>query len=402
MMKRLPTLFLTLLIGFTLMGADGCSSDPNVEGAKLDLRNNDYDRALENIETALENNPENAEAHYMKGQILLAQADQTSDTEAYEQMAEEMAAAFRRSVELDPARAADVETRLRIAYVNAFEKGGQAFTRGQTDSTQYRVAADFFGTASMIMPDSAGALVNESFALLNAGDQMGSMETLEAAIERGENSVQSYTLLAQLYQANDRAADAVTLLEEANEAFAGDVDPANRDAILESLLSAYQIANQMDRAMELYSGFVERNPDNELYRYNYGTLLLQANEYAAARDQFLAAVQIDPEYANAQYNLGAVYINQAVDVNDQISELDDQRRAPETTEEESAALEERIDALVEERRSLFELAVEPLERARDLTEMDGGDVGPICRALLQAYANTNQMEKAEQVQECAE
>ena len=69
-MKRFPLLLVLLLGGFLIMGANGCSSDPNVEGAKLDLRNKDYDRALENIDKALQNDPQNAEAYYLKGQVL--------------------------------------------------------------------------------------------------------------------------------------------------------------------------------------------------------------------------------------------------------------------------------------------------------------------------------------------
>ncbi|NBW94064.1 MAG: hypothetical protein EBR20_06845, partial [Bacteroidetes bacterium] len=73
-MNRFP-LFLSLIFAaFLIAGADGCSSDPNVEGAKLDLRNQDYDRALGNLETALENNPQNAEAYELKGRVLSEKA----------------------------------------------------------------------------------------------------------------------------------------------------------------------------------------------------------------------------------------------------------------------------------------------------------------------------------------
>ena len=80
-MKRFPLLLALLFGGFLLIAADGCSSDPNVEGAKLDLKNKDYDRAMENIGKALESNPENAEALELKGQILQEQAFAVQDVD---------------------------------------------------------------------------------------------------------------------------------------------------------------------------------------------------------------------------------------------------------------------------------------------------------------------------------
>lgn len=398
-MKRFPALLFLLFAGIALMGADGCSSDPNVEGAKLDLRNQDYPRALENVEKALQNNPDNAEAHFLKGEILLAQSDamDRDDIDGYNAKVSEMTTAFTRAGQLDPSRTQEAEQRLRLAYYNAFTRGTQAFARAKDDQTEFLTAAEYFGIANTIQPDSAGALVNQAFAFINGGEQDRAIDPLERAIEQGENTVESYTFLAQLYQANARADEAVTLLEEANTAHPGDPD------VQSQLLSAYQQAGQTDRAMDLYGSAVQSDPENKFYRYNYGTLLLQSKRYSDALTQFKEAVRIDPDYANAQYNLGAVYINQAVDVNEQITAADDALRA-ERSDLTSAQIdqrEEQLSGLVEERRMLFESAIAPLERARELTEMAGDDISGICSALLQAYAQTNQMEKAAAAQECA-
>ena len=42
-----------------------------------------------------------------------------------------------------------------------------------------------------------------------------------------------------------------------------------------------------------------------------------------------------------------------------------------------------------------------LERARELYQGTGEEAGGVCQALYQAYVQTNQMEKAEGVSECA-
>jgi tetratricopeptide (TPR) repeat protein len=195
----------------------------------------------------------------------------------------------------------------------------------------------------------------------------------------------------------NRSAEAVTLLEQAQTQY-----PENEE-IRSQLLNAYVASGQEDRALDQYRQAVESDPNSKLFRYNYGSLLLQSERYDEAIEQLEAAIAIDPNYASAQYNLGAAYVNKAVDANDRIGELDDQLRQQRATLT-AAQVQEReseMDALVEQRRQFFEAAVAPLERAQELMQAEGGEVMPICQALFQAYVQTGQQDKAETVSACA-
>lgn len=398
-MKPRFLLLFALLGGFVLMGADGCSSDPNVEGAKLDLRNKDYDRALENLETAIQNNPENAEAYELKGQVLQEKAQTVRDAQEHEQMVEEMVAAYNRAVELDPTLEEAVTRQLRIAYVQEFQSGVQAFNRGNTndDASELVTAAQYFDNAAMLQPDSAGAYVNQAFALINAGEGEAAIVPFEAAIEGGEQTAENYIFLADLYTTYDRAGDAVVLLEDAIGLF-----PQNTD-VQAQLLNAYMVSGQMDQAMERYQQFVENDPNNKIYRYNYGSLLLEAEQYEEAITQLAKAVELDPSYGNAQYNLGAAYVNRAVDLNERISEMDDELREQrsEMSQDEITALEAEMAALADQRTELFESAIPHLEEAKSLFEAEGNDPAGICGALFSAYVQTGQDEQARTIAECA-
>jgi len=90
-------------------------------------------------------------------------------------------------------------------------------------------------------------------------------------------------------------------------------------------------------------------------------------------------------------------------VNAEISDLDDNLRANRDamSSEEVEAAEAAIDAKVEERRMHFQAAIQPLETAKSLFEASGEDVGDVCRALYQSYAQTNQTDKAQSVAACA-
>lgn len=396
-MKRFPIL-ITLLFGFFVMvGADGCSSDPNVEGAKLDLRNKDYDRALENLGTALDNNPENAEAWELRGRVLSEQAFNTQDPEEHREIILEMIESFENAARFDPALQEDVTRGLRFAYANEFQRGVQAFERARNDDSVYPTAALYFDTAGDIQPDSAGAYVNEAYAWLNAGQPENAIEPFEQALEAGDTAPETYRFLANLYVNDERSDEAIALLEDASDMYPEDID------IQTELLNAYQLAGETDKALERYQSAVERDPDNSLFRYNYGSLLEQTGDHEAAREQLRRAVEIDPEYANAWYNIGASLINEAVEVNEEITTLDEQLRAnrDSMSEEEEDRMDTRINEMVDQRRALFGEAVQPLERAKELLEADGEEPMEVCRALYQSYVQTNEVEKAEGIAVCA-
>ncbi len=385
------------LVLFLVAAQGGCASDPNIEGAKLDLKNKDYDRALTNVNTAIQKDPSNAEAYWWKGQILQEQAQNSQDVQMHAQLVSDMADAYEKAIELDPERADEVNQRLRIAYFAEFQRGAQAFNRGKEDAAAYDEAVGYFQAASALQPDSVDAYINQAYALLNAGRNDEAIVPFETAIGKGASDPDTYRFLADLYVAADRGPEAVTMLEKARTSF-----PENTD-IEAQLLNAYIRSGQEDRAVEQYQQAIARDPENKLYRYNLGSLYLNAERYDDAVEQLAQAVRIDPEYGAAHYNLGAAYVNKAVDLNQKIGELDDALRADRSTlsADQIKAREAEIDALAQQRRGFFQQAITPLERARDLMQAEGSETTQVCQALFQSYVQTGQTQKAEGVSDCA-
>lgn len=396
-MKRFPILLSLFLAVFLIAGADGCSSDPNVEGAKLDLRNQDYDRALGNLETALEKDPANSEALELKGRVLSEKAFATMDQDEHIALIMSMIEAFNKAKSIDPLLVETVTNGLRFAYANEFTRGIQAFNRGKNDDSEFVVAARYFNTSGEIFPDSSAAFVNEAYAYMNANQPENALRPFERALEAGDTEPDTYRFLAGLYQTYDRPAEGIALLEKANEMY-----PENTD-IQTELLNAYQASGQTDKALDRYKDAVDREPDNKLFRYNYGSLLVQVERYEEAIEQLQAAIAIDPDYGNAHYNLGAAYTHMAVDVNAQISELDDKLRAERggLSRDEIQKRENEIIALGDRRKELFGASIEPLENAKRLLEGSGEDAQGVCAALYQSYVQVNELDKARGVAECA-
>lgn len=395
-MKRF-SIFVVLLLGGLVWMGPGCASDPNIEGARLDLRNRDYDRALENIDEALARNPDNAEAYDLRGQVLQQQAADITDPDQRIALIEDMLEAYNRAVQLDPGLEGDVNQRLALAYYNEFRAGIQAFNRGSDNRDEFTTAARLFEVASRIQPDSAGAYVNQAFALLNAGREDEAVQPLETAIEKGDTQKNTFLFLGDIYTRRGEHERALEIFQQASEHHPEDPD------VQSQLLNAYVQTGQEDQALQQYRDAVENDPNNPLLLYNLGSLLLEAQQYDEAAEYLRRAVEADPQSANAQYNLGATFINRAVDVNERISDLDDQLRAQrdQLSDAEEAQREAEIEELADERRDLFAQAITPLEQAKSLMETSGDDATGVCQALFSAYVQTQQQDKAQSIAECA-
>lgn len=155
--------------------------------------------------------------------------------------------------------------------------------------------------------------------------------------------------------------------------------PSDEEA-LAFLSNAYINAGRSDEALEAFRASVEAQPRNKYFRYNYGVLLLKAEQFEDAIREFKAAIDIDPNYKEAIYNLGASYVNWGVKLKQQAEDL-----AIKQNLEEQAKYEEMA-------KDKFRQALPYLER---LTELEPNDVF-IWELIGKIYANLGNIEKADQ------
>lgn len=393
-MKRL-LMVLALIAG---LGIASVPANAQVKKAEKALKNEKYDEALGYVAEALQDDPNDAEAFEVQGRIYQGKASAAAGDERVALLGQ-MMESFTQARAADPKMAEDIEKNLTLAYLSEFQRGIDAFNQAQSanDNNGYFQSARYFEGCTVIAPDSTGPYVNWAFALIGAGQDAEAITPLERAVEQGEPDEEVYTYLSRMYLTNDRAADAVPLLEAATTHF-----PDNEE-LQNNLLNAYAMSGQIDRAVQTYRSVVEQHPGNKVYRYNFGSLLLQAEQHAAAVEHLQAAVDLDAAYGDAQYNLGAAYVNWAIAVNRQLNDIDDDLRANRDalSADEIQVKEDEINKLTDERRDLFGQAVAPLENAKTLFETANKDVTDICKVLFQSYVQTGATDKAETVQACA-
>ena len=504
MTSRQSALFALVLSTLGLLALSGCSAgNPNMSAAESAMEQENYQRALANVDTALAQDSANVDAYMMKARILRQMADSTVPADRYKSLYAQAREAEEQAIQFDPGKRSDVESQRELAFVQEYQKGADLFNqaRKSQDQDRFMQAAAAFGAAGVIRPDSTGPIKNEAFARLQAAQLEGgdaAMEQmkdivpiLERYIEKEEEPTKNtYAILSQLYLQDEQPGKTVEIAEQAIDdlserpthfrftgtrdvEYAGTVEvegsprnvegtvpdrvnisaddgmvsgsfykkeggkrqmkgqvrvslytqgtevasrrvvsPSDTVSVSEDLSGVTPLAelrnsrlnalNQLGdttRAMQAYRQQIEQNPENATYRYNYGSLLLNANRYDEAAEQLARAVEYDPNDPKKQYNLGAAYLNQGVALQDSLVSVRDSLMA----REQSPTEEERkmIRGLDEQRLELFEQAIPPLERARQLSGSDGQYRQNACSALLQAYVQTEQTEKAQEVEECA-
>ncbi len=405
MNKRLSTVFALLVGGLALAIVSGCAGgNPYVGEAESNLENQNFGEALAYVDSALAQpnlTPEQrAEIYMLQARVYKTQADSIDDAEQHTMLVQNAVMAQDSAIALSPSVRSEVQNRRQLDYIQEMQSGAQRFRDGQQsqDQSAYRSSAAYFQAARTIFPDSVSAYLNEAYALINAGEQETAIEPMQGYVTRSDSvGTDQYMLLGQLYLTNNRAEDAIPVLEEGGNRY-----PNNSD-IQSLLLNAYNAAGQTEQAIQAYRDQVENSPNNDLYLYNLGSLLLNEDRYDEAMQYLGRAVEADPSNVNAQYNYGAAHVNKAVAINDSIATMEDSLRTneDELSEAQIQEMESTIQELAEQRQQLFEDAISPLERARQLAGSDSQNRRGICRALFSAYVQTGQQQKAEQVQECA-
>lgn len=362
-------LLFSIVLGFT---AFQCSST-ELTSAKLYIQQENYEKAIESLQKEVEKNPQSDEGFYLLGYVLGEQGDIQGMLENFDKSAA-ISNKFEQNI---------VESR-RYHWADNFNKGVQMFNRGaqygDTDSANaiFRDAIKRFDNAIACEPDSADTYKNLAYAYINMGDREGAEAPLKKMVElTGDEN--SYVQLGDLYvqkglelRSEEKEAEsmeyfdkAIKVLEEGRKKH-----PQNGDILL-LLSNSYIAADKLDVAKEAFKAGVEQEPDNKFYRYNYGSLLLNADEYEEAAVQLEKALELDPEYENAIYNLAVTNVKWGAKIREEL----------EAAESES-----------EEYKLKFEAALPLLEKYLTINEEEGS----VWDLLGKVYANLGMPEKSKE------
>lgn len=181
-----------------------------------------------------------------------------------------------------------------------------------------------------------------------------------------------YLFVANLLRQDGRVEEALTELQSARESF-----PREQSLIIEEL-NIYLENKDYERAESNLKLAAEGDPTNEILWFSLGSVYDNLGKTELAAEAYLKALEINAAYFDANYNLGAMYFNEAVQG---INAANDMWK-PRMTKAEST-----------EQKALEDAAKEKFIEARPFLEAahkaNPEDIDTI-RSLRDIYARTGQ------------
>lgn len=372
-------------------------------------------KAAIDLAVADESTKENAKAWFTKAAVYMSMQENeaTSSGDPYL----ESVAALEKAFTLDKKYENDPEA-LPVIIRGAF----YAFNNGVNtyNDSKYEAALHSFSTTIALLGADkdkrfimqpvvdtirAQAKMLSGYSSFYSGKNEDAIRLLKESAESPylDNQPNIYLILAQAYEkAGDKALQLATL-EAGKKKYPSDTNLSN------AVLNYYIASGQQETMVSKLEDAIAKDPDNAELPFNLGIIYeglahptdgsnpANAATYEhKAEAAYQKALSLDAEKGNYNYQLGALYYNQAVEINKSMNNL-------------GAGKEDQVkyNAQLKERDALFAKALPLLEKSRNLYQADAANLTgeekglfvQALQALSQIYTIQNQLDKAKEVRD---
>ncbi len=190
-------------------------------------------------------------------------------------------------------------------------------------------------------------------------------------IGMGTRSLPVFQSLARIYSDENDLDNALEVLQKGRTLY-----PRDNGLIIDEL-NIFLRQGRLQELIEKLEKAIELDPHNPDLYYVLGTAFDSNGEPRKASGAYEKALMINPDYFEVLYNQGALYYNQAIELNKQMNEL-------------SAKQMDVYAELKAKRDGHYQSALPYFERALALNENDINSL----TALKEIYARTDQLEKS--------
>lgn len=304
-MRRLRLAAALVLLTCAIMWS-GCGN-PALTGAKVYIQQQEWNKAQEQLELAVQELPRDAESHYLLGWVYGEQG-------MYEPMVRE----FETSLEISDRWKGKIEAVRMEKWTMAFNRGVQA---GKEKDFQKAVME--FKTATIIEPNEPDAFNNLAFAYTNLDSLDQALDAYRRVLKLQPSNVPPRINSGVIYFNRGEYPKALELFQKSLE-----LEPENKNAISMSALTLERMATRqratlqaesteqdslriekeaqslLNQAVTIYNQGIEAHPEDQDFAYNLGVLYAQEfKNYQAAEPLFRKVAELDPTDADAWYNL---------------------------------------------------------------------------------------------------
>lgn len=234
-------------------------------------------------------------------------------------------------------------------YANA----GIYYFNGKDFKKAYDIWTDYVNITKMPIMDKqempADSIVgqiryNAAIAALQSGDHQLAIKALSDARNGGYNENDVYKFLVYEYEQTKDTVNLINTLKEGDQRFKnemvevtdeqGNVSMQKENTYILKLINLYIYRSQFDDAIKALDVVIAENPTNADYWNVKGSLYEAQKNMDQAVECFLKAIEISPNMPEALGNLGRIYFNQAIQRNNEISELSDNAQYTKAKDEE--------------------------------------------------------------------
>jgi tetratricopeptide (TPR) repeat protein len=190
------------------------------------------------------------------------------------------------------------------------------------------------------------ALFNAAVSANLASEYERSLDYYKSVMELDYENPEIYISMGELNKALGDTVAALEALKMGRERF-----PENFD-ILISETNIYLAQNNVEQAIANLEAALEKEKNNPTIYFAVGTNYDQLGMFDKAKEAYKNAIALDPDYFEANYNLGALYVNKAAKL------LDEANNLPLEDVEGYEKLKNQADDILKESLPYLEKAIE--------------------------------------------
>lgn len=357
-----------------------------LKAGKLDL-------ALESINQCIQDPTtiQDAKSWFLRGNIYLEIAN--TDKPEYKALdADPLTKAldsYKKAIEYDSKKEfyQDIVAKLDWQRNNYYNAAVDAYTKKNYKDamTNFANGADVIAIAGIA---DTSSLLNAAYCASLANEPAAAKKYYLDLLKGNYQSPALYMSLSDVYRQEKDSVNALKYVREGIQKYPGDL----RLFLAET--NIYLTFEDTEKAMRNLRTAIEKDPSNPTIYFALGTIYdritndtaqkadVQQTAFTEAVNSYEKAISLNPEYFDATYNLGALYVNKAATIMDQANRLPFDQS-------------DKFEVLKKEAEGFLTKAAPYLEKA---SELDPNDLNTLY-SLKQIFARTGQTEKLKAVNE---
>jgi tetratricopeptide (TPR) repeat protein len=276
-----------------------------------------------------------------------------------------------KELDKENANAKNIENAERNISIMMQNKGIAAFNK-----KDFNEAYKSFKYIADVMPTDSTFNMYTAIAANSAQLPDEAIKYYKKTLELNTSNSSVYQELGRLYLTKSDTTNALKIFEEGREKH-----PEYLPLIYDEL-NIYLNRGEAAKQISKIETAIAKDPTNKTLLFVLGIAHNSSNQFDKAEEAYVKALQIDPSYNDAIYNLSVIYINRG---NNYILEAN---KLP-----NNKASEAKYEALKSKFEAELGKALPLLEKARELNPKDAN----VLTTLREVYVKLNKMDKAAEV-----